>query len=251
VTGTPHLEASHLTKRFGALRAIDDVSFAVEEGEIVGLIGPNGAGKTTLVNVVAGAERDWTGELRFRGRPLGRQRPHRLGRLGIARTFQIAQPFSGMTVAENVMVGALFGHHDRAAVAAARRRADALLEELDLAGRADLPATELNVPERKRLEIARALATDPEVLLLDEVMAGLNPTEVERAIGLIRRVHQRGITIVLIEHVMQVIASLSDRIIVLHHGRKILEGSADAVLDDPLVIDAYLGARYRQRDAGG
>jgi branched-chain amino acid transport system ATP-binding protein len=251
VTGTPHLEASHLTKRFGALRAIDDVSFAVEEGEIVGLIGPNGAGKTTLVNVVAGAERDWTGELRFRGRPLGRQRPHRLGRLGIARTFQIAQPFSGMTVAENVMVGALFGHHDRAAVAAARRRADALLEELDLAGRADLPATELNVPERKRLEIARALATDPVLLCLDEPAAGFNPAEKEELLQLIRQIRDRGVTVLLIEHDMRLVMGVTDRIVVLEHGRKILEGSADAVLDDPLVIDAYLGARYRQRDAGG
>jgi branched-chain amino acid transport system ATP-binding protein len=251
MSAMPILEARNLTKSFGSLRAVDDVSLSVGEGEILGIIGPNGAGKTTLINVIAGADRDWSGELRFRGEVLGRQRPHRLGRLGIARTFQVAQPFTGMTVLENVMVGGLFGHEERRGVRATRQRAFELLEELDLAGRADVPVTELNVPERKRLEIARALSTDPKILLLDEVMAGLNPTEVDRAVALIRRIHERGITILLIEHVMQVIASLSHRIIVLHHGEKILEGTPEWVLNHPDVVDAYLGARYRARKDPG
>jgi branched-chain amino acid transport system ATP-binding protein len=247
MTETPQLQARNVTKRFGALAAVDDVSFSVQEEEIVGIIGPNGAGKTTLINVICGAEREWSGELYFRGQPLRRRRPHQLGKMGIARTFQVAQPFDGMTVLENVMVGALYGHHRRHRVHAARDMVLDLLADVDLAERADTPVSELNVPERKRLEIARALSTEPEVLLLDEVMAGLNLTEVDHALGLIRRIHSRGITILLVEHVMKVIASLSDRIIVLHHGKKLLEGAPQEVFDHPEVIDAYLGARYRRR----
>jgi branched-chain amino acid transport system ATP-binding protein len=248
MTDIPILEGRNLTKRFGQLAAVNDVSFTVERGEIVGIIGPNGAGKTTLINVISGAERDWSGELYFQGEKLGRRRPHQLGKLGIARTYQVAQPFAGMTVLENVMVGALYGHHRQRRVQPAREQVLELLTDVDLVDRADAPVTELNVPERKRLEIARALSTEPEVLLLDEVMAGLNSAEVDRALALIRQVHARGITILLVEHVMKVIASLSDRIIVLHHGEKIFEGTPQVVFDHPEVIDAYLGARYRRRE---
>ena len=247
----PMLEVRGLNRRFGSLRALADVSLDVHAGEIVAVIGPNGAGKSTLVNVIAGADSGWTGEVRFRGEDLRRGHADRHARSGIARTFQVAQPFRGMTVLENVMVGATHGHRERRGVAGATRAAMDLLHEFGLADRAGTEATQLNVPERKRLEIARALSTEPDLLLLDEVMAGLNPVEVEHAVALIRRVHERGVTILLIEHVMQVIASLSDRIVVLHHGQKLLEGTPDAVLEHPEVIDAYLGARYRRRTGQG
>jgi branched-chain amino acid transport system ATP-binding protein len=239
------LQARTLTKRFGNLVALDAVSFDVEEGEILGLIGPNGAGKTTLVNVISGSAPGWSGELHFHGRSLRRLQQHQIGRLGIARSFQVAQPFVGMTVVENVMVGALFGRVRSRSIAAARRAALDVLEPLGLADRADAPAEALNTHERKRLEIARALAMQPRLLLLDEVMAGLNPAEVELAVELIRRVRGQGVSILMIEHVMQAIVSLSDRVVVLHHGQKLLEGPPAEVLSDELVIGAYLGARRR------
>jgi branched-chain amino acid transport system ATP-binding protein len=241
---TALLEARDVTKRYGNLAALDAVSFHVEEGEIVGLIGPNGAGKTTLVDVVSGATPGWTGRIDFRGRPLRGLKPYRIGRLGIARTFQIAQPFTRMTVLENVVVGGLYGHAE-GGVRLARQRAAVLLDELGLSEKADEPAETLNAPERKRLELAKALSMDPTVLLLDEVMAGLNAAEIELAVELIRHVHKRGVTIVLIEHVMQAIASLADRVIVLHHGEKITEGPPEAVLADERVIGAYLGSRRK------
>jgi branched-chain amino acid transport system ATP-binding protein len=239
---TALLEARDVTKRYGNLAALDAVSFHVEEGEIVGLIGPNGAGKTTLVDVVSGATPGWTGRIDFRGRPLRGLKPYRIGRLGIARTFQVAQPFTRMTVLENVVVGGLYGHAE-GGVRLARQRAAVLLDELGLSEKANEPAETLNAPERKRLELAKALSMDPTVLLLDEVMAGLNAAEIELAVELIRHVHKRGVTIVLIEHVMQAIASLADRVIVLHHGEKITEGPPEAVLADERVIGAYLGSR--------
>jgi branched-chain amino acid transport system ATP-binding protein len=238
------LEIRGVTKRFGNLAALRDVSFDVAEGEIVGLIGPNGAGKTTLVNVVAGSAPGWVGEIRFRERALRGMRPYQLGRLGIARTFQIAQPFTGMTVRENVVVGGLYGHAE-GGVKAANGRAEELLSELDLLEKADEPAETLNAPERKRLEVARALSMDPELLLLDEVMAGLNAAEVKPAVELIRRVHARGVTIVLIEHLMQAVVSLAERVVVLHHGEKIVDGPTGEVLSDELVIGAYLGSRRK------
>jgi branched-chain amino acid transport system ATP-binding protein len=241
---TALLEARDVTKRYGNLAALDAVSFHVEEGEIVGLIGPNGAGKTTLVDVVSGSTPGWTGRIDFRGRPLRGLKPYRIGRLGIARTFQIAQPFTRMTVLENVVVGGLYGHAE-GGVRLARQRAAVLLDELGLSEKADEPAETLNAPERKRLELAKALSMDPTVLLLDEVMAGLNAAEIELAVELIRHVHKRGVTIVLIEHVMQAIASLADRVIVLHHGEKITEGPPEAVLADERVIGAYLGSRRK------
>lgn len=237
------LEVCGVTKRYGSLAALHEVGFTIGEGEIVGLIGPNGAGKTTLVNVVSGSAPGWSGDVRFRDRTLRGHKPHQIARLGIARTFQIAQPFDRMTAVENVMVGALFGHGDGAKVRVARRRAEELLGSLGLAEKASLPAESLNAPERKRLEVAKALALEPSLLLLDEVMAGLNPAEVGQAVELIEQVRARGVAILLIEHVMQAIASLADRVVVLHHGEKIVEGTAEDVLRDQQVIGAYLGSR--------
>ena len=232
-----------LTKTFGLLSALREVSFDVAEREIVGLIGPNGAGKTTLVNVLGGSAPGWSGDVRFDGRSLRGLPPSRIARRGIARTFQVAQPFTGMTVEENVMVGILFGREGtRVGPRAARRAAADLLVSVRLDHKAELPAESLNAPERKRLEVAKALAIEPRLLLLDEVMAGLNPTEVEEAVGLITDVRERGVTILLIEHVMQAVASLCDRVVVLHHGEKLADGSPHAVFADPTVIDAYLGA---------
>jgi branched-chain amino acid transport system ATP-binding protein len=236
------LELDGVTKRYGSLAALNGVGFSVGEGEVVGLIGPNGAGKTTLVNVVSGEAPGWTGEIRFGGRSLRGLKPHRIGRLGVARTFQIAQPFTGMTVLENVVVGGLYGH-EHGGVRAARGRAEELLAELDLESKADEPAESLTAPERKRLEIARALSTGPSLLLLDEVMAGLNASEVDLAVELVRKVRARGVTILLIEHVMRAITALADRVVVLHHGVKLAEGPTADVLADARVVAAYLGSR--------
>jgi branched-chain amino acid transport system ATP-binding protein len=236
------LELDGVTKRYGSLAALSDVSFAIGEHEIVGLIGPNGAGKTTLVNVVGGEAPGWEGEIRFGGRSLRGLKPYRIGRLGVARTFQIAQPFAGMSVLENVVVGGLYGH-EHGGLRAARARAEELLGELELESKADEPAESLTAPERKRLEIARALSTGPSLLLLDEVMAGLNASEVDLAVELIRKVHSGGVTILLIEHVMRAVTALADRVVVLHHGLKLVEGPAQEVLADERVIGAYLGSR--------
>jgi branched-chain amino acid transport system ATP-binding protein len=241
------LEARSVTKRFGTLAALKDVSFEIRAGEILGVIGPNGAGKTTLVNVIGGSAPGWTGEIRFRHTPLRRLRPHRIGRIGIARTYQVAQPFADMTARENVMVAALYGHERRASVRDARAGADEILEQLGLSGKADTPSESLHAPDRKRLEIAKALATGPELVLLDEVMAGLNPAEVEGTVQLIEHVRERGVAIMLIEHVMQAVLRLTDRVLVLHHGVKIVEGETEAVLADEQVIAAYLGSRFRGR----
>jgi branched-chain amino acid transport system ATP-binding protein len=229
--------------RYGRLKAVDDVGFVLEQREILGLIGPNGAGKTTLVGVLSGAQPGWTGDVRFDGRSIRGLRPSELAWLGIARTFQVAQPFTSMSVLENVMVGSLYGSAPPPSRRQAELDARELLDALDLAGKAELPAESLNAPERKRLEKAKALATKPRVLLLDEVMAGLNAVEIAGAITLIRTVRDLGVAIVLIEHVMQAIAELADRVIVLHHGRKILDDSPAVVFADEQLAAAYLGGR--------
>ena len=240
------LEARGVTKHYGSLAAVMDVSFELAEGEILGLIGPNGAGKTTIVNLIAGSVKKWTGEICFGGHSLRRLAPHEVGRLGIARTFQVATPFVGMSLLENVMVGALFGRSATRRTAAARSKAVAVLKALDLADQANRPAASLNASERKRLELARALAMEPRLVLLDEVMAGLNPAEVELAIELVRRVRDQGVSILMVEHVMPAITSLADRIVVLHHGENVSEGPPTDVLSDELVIGAYLGRRGKR-----
>ncbi len=241
------LEARGVTKLFGGLAAVSQVSFDLRDGEILGLIGPNGSGKTTLVNVITGALGYSHGDVRFRGNSIRGLQSYRIGRLGVSRTFQVVKPFRNLTVRENVMVGALFGARGGArALADARRQADLVLEQVALAHRADASADQLNVPERKRMELARALAMRPTVLFLDEVMAGLNPAEIDAAVKLIRQIRDRGVSLVVIEHVMKAIRDLSDRILVLSHGEKLTEGLPAEVLNHPDVISAYLGRRYAE-----
>ena len=239
------IEARGVTKRFGGLAAVSEVSFNLQAGEILGLIGPNGSGKTTLVNVVTGALPYSGGDVRFKDGSIRGLPSYAIGRLGVSRTFQIVKPFRNLTVVENVMVGALFGAAGGArALAEARHRADEVLEFVALAHRADAQADDLNVPERKRMELARALAMRPTVLFLDEVMAGLNPSEIDAAVTLIKKIRDRGTTLVVIEHVMRAIRDLSDRILVLFHGEKLTEGPPQEVLNNPDVVSAYLGRRF-------
>ncbi len=242
------LQARRVTKLFGGLAAVSLVSFDLRQGEILGLIGPNGSGKTTLVNVVTGTLPYSDGDVLFQGRSIRGLPPYEIGRLGLSRTFQVVKPFRNLTVAQNVMVGALFGARGGAReLPSARRQAEEVLEFVGLAHRAQAPAEGLNVPERKRMELARALAMRPTILFLDEVMAGLNPTEIDDAVKLIKRIRDRGVTLVVIEHVMKAIRSVSDRIMVLYHGEKLTEGLPQEVLNNPDVVSAYLGRRYAEQ----
>ncbi len=236
------LELAGVTRRFGGLRALANVDLKVEQGEVVGLIGPNGAGKTTLVNVVTGVHRASAGRVRFAGEDVTRLRPFQAARRGIARTFQIVQPFPSMSVLENVAAAALFAgggsRHD------ARARAREHLEFVGLAQAAERPAAALTLAMRKRLELAKSLAMQPKLLLLDEVNAGLNSVEMDAALALIRGIAARGVTVILIEHLMKVVLSVCSRIVVLHHGELIASGAPADIVKDPRVVQAYLGRRY-------
>ena len=239
---TPLLQVERLTKRFGGLTANEDVTFTVGEGEIAGLIGPNGAGKTTVFNSLAGFFAPSAGSIRFRGQEIAGLPPEAVAARGVARTFQIVRIFKGMTVLENVMVGALLRHR---AVPEAAARAREELRFTGLERRAADPAGRLTVAEQKRLEVTRALATEPRLLLLDEVMAGLTASEVQEAVEMVRRVRDRGIACVVVEHVMEGIMPIADRMLVLERGRLIADGPPQAIANDPAVIAAYLGEEYR------
>ncbi len=232
------LEAADIVRAFGRLRAVDGASLALDRGQIVGLIGPNGAGKSTFFNVLAGELPPTSGRVRFDGNDVTRASPEAHARLGIARTFQVPVTFEDMSVLENVLVGAFLRHPGRAE---AERAARDLLGFTGLDRLADAPARSLGTPGRKRLEIARALATGPRLLLLDEALAGLNPAEVRDGIELVRRIHARGITLVIVEHIMEVILTLTDHALVFHQGRVIAEGHPREVVREPRVISAYLG----------
>jgi branched-chain amino acid transport system ATP-binding protein len=237
----PILEGQGLTKYFGGLAAVSHVDFNVDQGEVVGLIGPNGAGKTTLFNLISGALVPQSGSVRFKAESIAGLKPHRICRKGMARTFQSVKVFAHMPVLENVLLGALFGTSSSTSSAHALREATELLEFVGLSAVSATPAKDLTLANQKRLEVARALATKPELLLLDELMAGLNSTEVAQAMELVTRIRDKGITIFMIEHVMKAIMSVCDRIMVLHHGVKIAEGTPQEIATSKTVVEVYLG----------
>ena len=233
------LEVANVSKNFSGLRAVSDVTFAVPQGVIFAVIGPNGAGKTTLFNVIAGVFRPNAGAILFDGERIDGEPPEQVCRRGIGRTFQLVRPFPGLSVEDNVMVGAL---HRRNDVAAARSHARDVLARLDLFDKREQPAGSLTLPDRKRLEVARALATDPKLLLLDEVMAGLRPTETDHMVAILKQINRdSGLTVLLIEHVMRAVMALASRVLVLHHGAVIAAGHPADVVRDPAVVQSYLG----------
>ncbi|MDD4189317.1 MAG: ABC transporter ATP-binding protein [Eubacteriales bacterium] len=243
------LQVTSAIKKFGGLVAVNDVSLHLNKGEILGLIGPNGAGKTTLFNGIAGADRFTSGKVEFMGTDITNMSAHKRCRLGISRTFQITKPFASLTVLQNVSVGALFGSNKKinqlktAEIDRSEAEAEKILEFLGLSSKKDLPAEKLNVSERKRLELCRALATKPKLLLTDEVVAGLNPSEVGGMMESLQEINRTGISILMIEHVMKAVMGISHRIVVLNFGEMIAEGSPDEVRNNPDVILAYLGRR--------
>ena len=241
------LEGEGVTKYFGGLAAVFEVDFHVDTGEVFGLIGPNGAGKTTLFNLISAALTPRSGAIRFKGKNITGLKPHQICRLGVARTFQTVKIFANMSVLDNVALGALFGASARMSSADAEKQATALLEFVGLSTLKEAPAKDLTLANQKRLEVAGALATQPELLLLDEIMAGLNPAEVAQAMELVARIRDRGVTIIMIEHVMKAIMNVCDRIMVLHHGQKIAEGMPQEIANSKTVIKVYLGEKA---DAG-
>jgi branched-chain amino acid transport system ATP-binding protein len=244
---TDALVVRGLSKRFGGLRAVQDVSFTIRENETVALIGPNGAGKTTSFHLITGFHRPDSGSVLAYGREIVGLRPHDICAHGVARTFQVAKPFGAMTVLANVMTGA-FLRDKHAAVA--RDKAREVIEFVGLSAREHTPAKDLTTIDQRRLEMARALATQPRLLLLDEVMAGLNPAEIDQAVGLIGKLSQRGLTIVIVEHVMRAIMAVARRIVVLDHGQKIAEGTPKEIVENPEVVRAYLGSYVHPPAAG-
>lgn len=247
---TPVLQTEGLGRRFGGLHAVSDVSFSVPEGQTLGVIGPNGAGKSTFINLVTGHIKPTSGRVLIDGKDLTGARPWVIAHAGVARTFQIVKPFRGMTVRENVAVGILYGPHGTGRMSQARVDADDVLAEVGLAHLGDRAPGELSVADARRLEFAKALALRPRLLLLDEVMAGLRHSEIEPSLELIGKLKERGITIIVVEHVMRAILAISDQVLVLHQGKVLTSGDPREVLSDPRVVEAYLGHRYAQRRGG-
>ena len=243
------LETRGLTRRFGGLEAVSDVSIAVEGGSVLGVIGPNGAGKSTLINTITGHVKPSAGSVTIDGRDVTGERPWTIAKARVARTFQIVKPFRDLTVRENVAIGAMYGA-EPASKREAMGRAEEVLERVALGGKGDLAPAELSVADARRLELAKALAMQPRVMLLDEVMAGLRPAEIDPALKLIRALRDEGITIIVVEHVMKVIVSVSDTVLVMHEGKELTRGDPHEVMSDPRVIEAYLGERYARRARG-
>jgi len=250
VSVAPVLETRGLGRRFGGLRAVSDVSISVPEGQVLGVIGPNGAGKSTVINLVTGHLKPSEGQVLIDGKDLTGAQPWTIAHARVARTFQIVKPFRGMTVRENVAVGILYGPQGTTVMSQALRAADDVLAEVGISALGDRPPGELSVADARRLEFSKALALRPRLLLLDEVMAGLRHTEIEPSLELIRTLKARGITIIVVEHVMKAILAVSDQVLVLHQGQVLTSGDPREVLADHRVIEAYLGHRYAQRRTG-
>ena len=245
------IEVQGITKSFKGLKAVSDVSFTVEEGAITGMIGPNGAGKSTTFNMICGYYPPTSGTILYRGENITGKRAYEYADMGIARTFQIMKPLGNLTVLDNVASSAFFGRYKAKNLKQAREIARETLEFTVLYAKRNVLAREMGTPDQKRLEMARALATRPQMLFLDEVMAGLNPAETEDAIALIRRINDNGVTIFLIEHIMKAVVSLCEKVIVLHHGEKIATGTPEQVMNDPYVMEVYLGKKKEEQHAEG
>lgn len=243
------LEGKRVTKNFGGLIAINEVDIEIKESEIFGLIGPNGSGKTTLLNLINGIFPITQGEILFRGHRLNDLKPYQITRLGIGRTFQIVRALEGMTVKENVLVGNLFGTRKRKDIRTGLKEVGEILDFVRLGTKKDYRISEITIADRKRLELARALAMNPKLLLLDEVMAGLNPREVEDMMEIILEVNRNGATILMIEHIMKAVMGISKRVMVLHHGKRIALGSPKEIAEDEEVIKSYLGERFARKEA--
>jgi branched-chain amino acid transport system ATP-binding protein len=241
------LQGVGVSKAFGGLMAVQDVNFEVQEGEIFGLIGPNGSGKTTLLNLISGVFPLTHGQITFQGHRIDRLQPHQITRLGIGRAFQVVRTFEGLSVAENILVGRLFGSSEGKEVRKGLREVEEILEFVKLSPKKDSRTSEITIADKKRMELARALAMNPRLVLLDEVMAGLNPREVDDLMEMVLAVNRRGITVLMIEHVMKAVMGISTRLMVLHHGRRIAMGAPKEIVENEEVIKSYLGERFSQK----